>query len=248
MPMRGLQGDKWAQEALEAFCRGKLRNLDKLINELLPWKVLPREFKPKALIFEAEAAKRPYNRLLKGDESGAMDWFRALPNAIGKVNLYNNEFVTHMGIGCTHEIKGGKMVAVALIRGVGITDPWAWEYLFDASKEDRAGLKTGSHELKVENTGWVWCIGWTELLVEFEDEDDPRSYTSIKLGTHHECEEVIAASEPFHRVRCKECHDALEDYRASTFRQFRGPSKRRKSASKGKTEKAINDLLALLED
>jgi hypothetical protein len=246
MSMRGLQGDKWTQEALEAFCKSKIRHLDRLIEELVPWKVLPIEFNPKALIFEAEAARRAYAHLLKGNLEKAIGWFRCLPNAIGKVNLYNNEFVVHLGLGWTHEMRSNKIVPVALSRDIGLDDPWAWVDVFEVPSV-RELIKKGSHELKVSNTGRVTCMGWSEMAVVFEDEEDPRSYKTIKIGATHDCGVNFPANEPFHKVRCKDCRDSLEEYRERAWSAFRGPSKRRKGSSKGKAEKAIMNLLDLLD-
>lgn len=252
MFMRGLAGDRWTAEQVQGFAKTKIAALDRLIQDLSAFKVLPESFKPKARIFEAEAARRAFGLLLKGNEDKAKSYLLALPNAIGKVNLYANELVVHLGFGATHIVRKDKIVPVSLVRGVGIMDPWAWQDLFsegfkikltgEIKNEDdlKRAFSEQGYELKIENSGIITCPGWNELNVEFEDVDDPRTYKSIKVGKHHSCGVTFAASEPFHRIRCKSCKDDLDSYR--------GVNKRRKGLPKGKVESAIfSELLSLLD-
>lgn len=252
--MRGLQGDKWTEEQIQGFSKTKINQLDRLIQDLSAFKVLPEAFKPKARIYEAEAARRAFVALSKGNTAKAIEYLLALPTAIGKVNLYANELVVHLGFGHTHITRNDKLVPVPLVRGVGIQDPWAWEELFTAAKaknikisgniKDENELKVAfmeqGYDLKLDNTGVVTCPGWSILNVEFSDPSDPRTYKSIKVGKHHACGTTFPASEPFHRIRCKSCKDALD--------ASRGVGKRRKGLSKGAAESAIfSELLSLLD-
>ena len=241
------KGSKMDEGSFKAFCQGRIEQLNRIYDELLMWPEAPEEYKPKAKIYEVDAARRVFSLLLKGKIKEAMKWFRALPPSIGRCSLMSDDFLVHLDMAeFAYLGKTGDIISYVGARNRHIDDPWSWVDVRGLIKELKmpkdtvrplAWLNEKGYTLKLHGIGYVRCVGTSKLTVSFDDPKDLRTFKDLKIINEKECGREFFSNEPWHRYRCRECDRELK-----RIRDMKVPGKTMRN-----TEDEINRLLADLD-
>jgi hypothetical protein len=238
------KGSTMTAEQVAMFCKERMRKLDSINEELSMFPKTPKGYNPFTRIWEVEAARRAISLISRGKIKEALRWLMALPTAIGRCQLLNNEMAVHLGLAYLAIQHKDQQMPMVGARVIGSAEPWAWK---DARKlivelnmpkdteRPLAYIVEKGYDVKTEGIGYSTCIGFATLSVDFDNPEDWRTFKNLKVVNTHSCDLEFFANEPFHRYRCPSCDGAIKEIRLK--------KKGKSGMTKGHKEMIINQLL-----
>lgn len=205
----GTKGSRLPKDAVMVIANSKLKEFGKLIQMIeagAPVTLNPR-------LEEAKFAVDLYSKLTgkKPDEAAIIRGFSRLPSSIGKVSVLETNLMIHLGIAYNKRTIGDKVKDIVGVRSKYV-QKGDWEDLVDHVRCRKDEIPKSAklveflgvdYDITTKHIARVVCPGWGVVGSE----------------EHHECGVDRTVREPWHKLRCPECHKAFMKARNT----YRGP-------------------------